>query len=469
MTTIEIDTKLLPRCLRLCQSSEGELYLYHEFIKGSDLGQTWMGILRACLDKKAPQSCQIVSQRPLAQALLEMTQRILVPQADNFTPPSRTPWGGREIIRQFKKHLDIQHSPIVGESWELSGHPSFPNCFPLAFGGAILQVPIFVLEQLSPENLYGKKALSLNHSQAPFLLKLLNSGSWLEELKELRQLLPGEFQEEGLSYHEIHQRLSELAPSHPQIAVLHQNMLKKNLSIQLHPTSPESSKAEAWMILDAEPGAGVYLGFKEGISPGDFKKTMESGRDLSSMMQFQSVTAGDVFVIPPGTLHAIGAGVLLVEPQESSDITYRAYDWGRLHEGQPRSLHKKEVFRWINWDLPQGEKGIKSLRVRSSERGPLNKVGSPHPFVEPIVRRPEFQLHRIALPYKGHFGSSMTTRKGLQGGFVLEGEVQIVTSTRTHERSCIIPKGRSFLLPVALGDYRFCARQSPSVLLLMQA
>lgn len=119
-----------------------------------------------------------------------------------------------------------------------------------------------------------------------------------------------------------------------------------NLSVQVHPTKEYCektgkgrSKTECWYIIDCEEGASLLLGFKDKISPDTFKKSIEDG-NLTDYTENVKVKPGDFFFIESGTLHAICKGVLLAEVQESSDTTYRIFDYNRVgKDGKPRELH----------------------------------------------------------------------------------------------------------------------------------
>lgn len=120
-----------------------------------------------------------------------------------------------------------------------------------------------------------------------------------------------------------------------------------NLSIQVHPgddyaeqNENDSGKMESWLILDAQEGAGIYLGFKKGITKKEFFTALENKLDITRFLNFKKVKRGDFFVIPEGTIHAIGAGITLCEVQQSSGVTYRVWDWNRTgKDGSPRELH----------------------------------------------------------------------------------------------------------------------------------
>ncbi|GEM_PF-15273 len=131
----------------------------------------------------------------------------------------------------------------------------------------------------------------------------------------------------------------------------------QKLSVQVHPGNKMArhrhesyGKNEAWRIIDAAPGAVLYLGFKEGITSEDYDKALREG-NLETILHSVPVAPGDTFYIPAGTVHAIGEGVLLAEVQQSSDITYRIFDWNRPGlDGKPRPLHTDLAREAIRWD-----------------------------------------------------------------------------------------------------------------------
>ena len=121
---------------------------------------------------------------------------------------------------------------------------------------------------------------------------------------------------------------------------------RKDLSVQVHPNDEyarreehQSGKAEMWMVLEAEPGAALYYGFARAVSRDEIEKSLAENT-LIDLLRRVPVQQGDVFYIPPGTVHAIGAGMVIAEIQQSSNVTYRLYDYGRLGaDGKPRPLH----------------------------------------------------------------------------------------------------------------------------------
>src|SRR5690606_10435879 len=98
-------------------------------------------------------------------------------------------------------------------------------------------------------------------------------------------------------------------------------------------------KTEMWYIMQADEGAEINVGFKKSISEADYLEHLNSGK-ITDLLNFEKVQKGDSFFINTGKVHAIGAGVLLAEIQQTSDITYRIYDWDRVDEqGNSRELH----------------------------------------------------------------------------------------------------------------------------------
>lgn len=116
----------------------------------------------------------------------------------------------------------------------------------------------------------------------------------------------------------------------------------EKLSVQCHPSDDQTlgmgrqGKEECWLVLDAEPGARLAIGFEREIDAETMRAAMQDG-SIEQLLTWHPVRAGDFFYIPANTVHAIGAGITLVEVQQNSDITYRLYDYGR-----PRELHVEE-------------------------------------------------------------------------------------------------------------------------------
>ncbi|TGL56510.1 mannose-6-phosphate isomerase [Leptospira ognonensis] len=129
------------------------------------------------------------------------------------------------------------------------------------------------------------------------------------------------------------------------------------LSVQVHPDDayaekydPSSAgKKECWLVLSAEPDAELVIGFSRDTSRGEYERLVQENK-AEEMLKKWKVKPGDVFLLNPGTIHAIGAGVVLLEVQQSSDSTYRVYDYGRLgDDGRPRDLHLEKALSVLNF------------------------------------------------------------------------------------------------------------------------
>jgi mannose-6-phosphate isomerase len=129
------------------------------------------------------------------------------------------------------------------------------------------------------------------------------------------------------------------------------------LSLQVHPNDEqarrydprENGKTEAWVILAAEEGSGIFAGLRNDVDRAALERAVAAG-DVEPCLHRVAVSAGDCISIPAGTVHAIGEGVLLAEVQQSSDLTFRLFDWGRTDaQGKPRTLHLRESFECIDF------------------------------------------------------------------------------------------------------------------------
>ncbi|MFH1829314.1 MAG: sugar phosphate nucleotidyltransferase [Pseudomonadota bacterium] len=532
--------------LKLTSTPEGELSVLAEAVKGTPDGRDWMEMVR--LGREGHFAFKELAARPLIAALNAMTKTVLAPRPDNFTSQYRTPWGGVRIVKDIKAGLTLSHKPIiVGESWEISGHHSFPNMFSVEYAGQKAEVSLTALETMFADNMYGQYGLDSHGMHMPFLVKLLNSGGWRTFFKKKgsdeeirRPSIPTilEFLNEhrnaekwrkhlgvdktlkeilGKNYHEIHQGLNKLknlaardvlrqSESHNtaekwrnvigvskledildrdlktirelltrlismqraaeytkgakaleyilRLDELHCRMLEKNLSVQVHPTSTygglkadEHSKTEAWIIEHAERGAGIYLGLKEEVTREQFEAALRRGEDITRFLNFVEVKAGDVFFIPAGTMHAIGAGVLLVEPQETSETTYRIYDYKRVDKhGRPRQLHINSAMAVTNWDGLRGKEAVKSFR--RVPRQIIPSKGKDPAKVESLIKESVFETRRITFQENQQCEGS--SERGIQGFTVLGGSVAVYADDKPLGE---FSKGQSFIIPAGMGHF----------------
>jgi len=150
----------------------------------------------------------------------------------------------------------------------------------------------------------------------------------------------------------------------------------QDLSVQVHPNNELAKKrhnsfgkTEMWYIMEAEENSNLVLGFSKEISPKQYKELLKE-KAIISVLNFKKIKKGDAFFIEPGTVHAIGAGVVLAEIQQTSDITYRIYDWDRVDtQGKSRELHTDLAIEAINFSTE-----INANRNYSSSLNELNAM-----------------------------------------------------------------------------------------------
>ena len=133
---------------------------------------------------------------------------------------------------------------------------------------------------------------------------------------------------------------------------------RDNLSIQVHPNDQLAmvrhnsfGKTEMWYVIDAKPGAGLYSGFSKQITPEEYVERIQNNT-ITDVLQFHQVKSGDVFFLPAGRIHAICKGIFIAEIQQSSDITYRIYDYDRRDaQGKARELHVEQSIDAVDFNL----------------------------------------------------------------------------------------------------------------------
>lgn len=128
---------------------------------------------------------------------------------------------------------------------------------------------------------------------------------------------------------------------------------RENLSVQVHPSIAYAKvhasahiKTECWYILDAMPGAVIYKGVKPGVTRESFERALKANANVVDLLEAMPAVKGDCHLLPSGTVHALGAGVLVAEVQTPSDTTFRVYDWGRTG----RELHIEQSLACIMWE-----------------------------------------------------------------------------------------------------------------------
>jgi mannose-6-phosphate isomerase len=178
-----------------------------------------------------------------------------------------------------------------------------------------------------------------------------------------RDLLPAPFS--APSGERIGEIWFEPPPAVPQLLVKY-IFTSEALSVQVHPSdaqAPGHGKEECWLVIDAEPGARLGIGFDRAIGAEAMRAAATDG-SIEQMLTWHPVSAGDFFYIPANTVHAIGAGVSLIEVQQNSDVTYRLYDYGRpreLHLDQGIAVARGETYDRSRWHCSVGEREVITL------------------------------------------------------------------------------------------------------------
>lgn len=213
-----------------------------------------------------------------------------------------TLWGGERII-PFK-HLN-DNMENVGESWEISGVKDNET---IVSEGQYKGKKLNDLVAELKEKLVGKECYKRYGDEFPLLIKFIDA--------------------------------------------------RQDLSIQVHPTDEiakkqgrERGKTEMWYLMDSAPGAKLYSGLKKKITPEEYKKMVEDDTICDALAQY-AVKEGDVFFLPAGRIHAIGAGCFLAEIQQTSDVTWRIYDFKRKDKnGNYRELHTQQASEAIDYTV----------------------------------------------------------------------------------------------------------------------
>ncbi|MFN2335838.1 MAG: type I phosphomannose isomerase catalytic subunit [Bacteroidales bacterium] len=214
-----------------------------------------------------------------------------------------TLWGGSTLRERFGKKAKA--GATVGESWEISGMPGASSVVANGFlrGNTLEEIMEVYMGDLVGDAVYEKYG-----NEFPLLIKFIDA--------------------------------------------------RDTLSIQVHPDDRLASerhhawgKTEMWYVIDASPGAVIYTGFRNKTTREEYLEHLH-GKKLAELINATPVSSGDAFFIPAGMVHAIGAGVLLTEIQQTSDVTYRIYDWDRTDAtGKPREMHTSLALDAINFGL----------------------------------------------------------------------------------------------------------------------
>jgi mannose-6-phosphate isomerase len=225
---------------------------------------------------------------------------------------------------------------------------------------------------------------------------------------------------------------------------------KEALSIQLHPNDTLAKerhnsfgKTEMWYVMQADKNANLIVGFQKEVSSEDYIKHLDS-KSLLDILNVDEVQKGDVYFIPTGRVHAIGAGVLLAEIQQTSDVTYRIYDWDRPNlDGTFRDLHTEEAIDAIDYSAKDSYKTMYSKKENTSLE---------------IVSCQYFTTN--VLPIKGVVSVNHQEKDSFVIYMCVEGNVTFQYENQTEK----LKTGETILVPACIKNIKIIADQTSELL-----
>ncbi len=283
---------------------------------------------------------------------------------NQFYPLTFTPimkeriWGGTKLADYLHKSIPYAQT---GESWELS---TVPGDVSVVANGPLSGTSLQALLDQFPAELLGSKVHAQFGNQFPLLFKFLDA--------------------------------------------------REDLSIQVHPNDQLAAsrhnsfgKTEMWYVMQADPGARLLVGFKENSSAEEYVQALAE-KNILSLLDAFPVQKGEVFFLETGTVHAIGAGCLIAEIQQTSDITYRLYDFDRVDaQGNTRELHIDLALDAINYQKVQAKQSY-TAQVNAA----TNLVDCPYFTTNQIHLHDQLTMHKS--------GASFTVYMCTEGAFAIE-------------------------------------------------
>ena len=298
-------------------------------------------------------------------------------------------WGGQKLNTVLNKS---SKAPNVGESWEISDVEGDTS---VVINGSLKGTSLKSLLENYKALLVGEKNYSTFGNKFPLLIKFIDA--------------------------------------------------KQDLSIQLHPNDTLAAKrhnsfgkTEMWYVMQANQDANLIVGFNQSVTPKTYLKHLEE-KSLTEILNFDTVKSGDTYFIEVGRVHAIGAGVLLAEIQQTSDITYRVYDWDRVDvNGNERELHNDLAIDAIDFNMDN------DFRVSyEKQENQSNKM----------VSCPYFTTSFL------HVNKTISLENNKDSFFIylcVEGEVTIGLNNYSET----IKKGETILIPAAIKSYQITSKNA---------
>lgn len=309
-------------------------------------------------------------------------------------------WGGSRL--KPWKQMPNNGDPI-GESWEVSAVPSSPS---IIDNGCWAGMNLIDVISKLPTEILGRSVAQKYNNQLPLLVKFIDA--------------------------------------------------QRDLSIQVHPDDKMAlrehnkfGKTEMWYVIDAKPGAYLYAGFKEELTPEEFAEIIEnsknnnscdscdscSSKKITDSLARHEVKTGDVFYIPAGRVHAICGGILLAEVQQSSDVTYRIFDYNRPGmDGRPRELHTDLAAKALDYKV------YDEYRTEYTIKDSASSKVLDSPFFNVRVVDIDQRFHRNLVKY-----DSFVITMCLKGSCHIK--------IRSTGDEVVLHEGNSCLIPAAIADY----------------
>jgi len=291
-------------------------------------------------------------------------------------------WGGEKLKSILKKSSDLNN---IGESWEISDVEDAPS---IVSNGLLKGKSLKELLEIYKSDLLGIKNYDVFGAKFPLLIKFIDA--------------------------------------------------KSDLSIQLHPNDKLAikrhnsfGKTEMWYVMQADDDANLIVGFNQKVSPETYLKHLKE-KTLTEILNFDKVKEGDTYFIEVGRVHAIGAGVMLAEIQQTSDITYRVYDWDRVDdEGKERELHNDLAIDAIDFTM------LDDFRINyESIPNALNKM----------VSCPYFNTSYLEL-------NTALIKNNDKDSFIIYICVDGELSIEVNDFSTSINKGETILVPASIKEF----------------
>lgn len=318
----------------------------------------------------------------------------MINQLLRFTPILKQKiWGGKKLNQLFHKNSDGSN---IGESWEISDIDGDES---IVSNGNLKGRTLRSLLKEYKYDLVGNYVYKTFGKQFPLLIKFIDA--------------------------------------------------KEVLSIQVHPDDDLAGlqesygKTEMWYVMQADEEASIIIGFKENSSKEEYIEHLDN-KTLLSILNVDKVTKGDVYFVPPGRVHAIGAGLLIAEIQQTSDITYRIYDWDRKDiDGNYRELHTEKALKAIDFSAKNTYKTTYSKQENVASQ---------------VVTCPYFTTN--ILPVKGKKEVDLSRKDSFIIYMCVEGEVTFFYNNQQE----IIRKGETILVPACIDKVEILSEGSSELL-----